>query len=73
MFEGQVSVFRYDKEGKRYRDLYPDEEEMRSLPHPPKESWGLLRASLDVPKPMKSSRLSANMETFWLRNYGKST
>ena len=41
MFEGQVSVFRYDKEGKRYRDLYPDEEEMRSLPHPPKGVMGV--------------------------------
>lgn len=41
MFEGQVSVFRYDKGGKRYRDLYPDEEEMRSLPHPPKGVMGV--------------------------------
>ena len=40
-FEGQVSVFLYNKGGKRYRDLYPDEEEMLSMPHPPKGVMGV--------------------------------
>ena len=40
-FEGQVSVFLYDKSGKRYRDLYPDEKEMLSMPHPPKGVMGV--------------------------------
>ena len=40
-FEGQVSVFLYNKGGKRYRELYPDEEEMLSMPHPPKGVMGV--------------------------------
>lgn len=40
-FEGQVSVFSHQKDGKRYRDLYPDEEEMRSMPPPPKGVMGV--------------------------------
>lgn len=40
-FEGQVSVFLYNKGGKRYRDLYPDKEEMLSMPHPPKGVMGV--------------------------------
>lgn len=39
-FDGQVSVFRY-KGGKGYRDLYPDEESMLSMPHPPKGVLGV--------------------------------
>ena len=35
-FEGQVSVFHYGEEKKDYRDLYPDEEEMKRMPPPPK-------------------------------------
>lgn len=33
-FEGQVSVFNYPAGGKNYRDLYPDETEMKRLPPP---------------------------------------
>lgn len=41
-FEGQVSVFLPNREGgKRYRDLYPDEEEMCSLPPLPKGVMGV--------------------------------
>ncbi|MDD3040798.1 HesA/MoeB/ThiF family protein [Bacteroides sp.] len=31
-FEGQVSVFNYGENKKNYRDLYPDEEEMKQIP-----------------------------------------
>ncbi len=34
-FDGQVSVFNY-KGGKTYRDLFPNEAEMLSMPQPPK-------------------------------------
>ena len=40
-FEGQVSVFRYQEGGKRYRDLYPDEEEMLSMAPQPKGVMGI--------------------------------
>lgn len=39
-FEGQVSVFNYQG-GKNYRDLYPDEREMLSMPAPPKGVLGV--------------------------------
>ena len=39
-FEGQVCVFNY-RSGKTYRDLFPDEEEMLSMPHPPKGVIGV--------------------------------
>ena len=35
-FEGQVSVFNYGEMKKSYRDLYPNEEEMKRMPPPPK-------------------------------------
>lgn len=38
-FDGQVSVFNY-RGGKTYRDLFPDEAEMLSMPHPPKGVMG---------------------------------
>lgn len=38
--EGQVSVFNYHS-GKTYRDLYPDEQELYSMPHPPKGVMGV--------------------------------
>lgn len=43
-FEGQVSVFHYGDSNKNYRDLYPDEEEMRQLPPPPKGVIGVTPA-----------------------------
>lgn len=39
-FDGQVSVFNY-RGGKNYRDLFPDEEEMLSMPAPPKGVLGV--------------------------------
>lgn len=39
-FDGQVSVFNYEG-GKTYRDLFPDEEEMLSMPSPPKGVIGV--------------------------------
>lgn len=39
-FDGQVSVFNY-RGGKTYRDLFPDEAEMLSMPHPPKGVLGV--------------------------------
>lgn len=43
-FEGQVSVFNYGNRKKSYRDLYPDEEEMRRMPPPPKGVMGITPA-----------------------------
>lgn len=43
-FEGQVSVFNYANVKKTYRDLYPDEEEMKQLPSPPKGVVGVTPA-----------------------------
>ncbi len=39
-FDGQVSVFNYNG-GPDYRRLFPDEEEMLSMPHPPKGVLGV--------------------------------
>ena len=39
-FDGQVSVFNYQG-GKNYRNLFPDEEEMLSMPAPPKGVLGV--------------------------------
>lgn len=39
-FDGQVSVFNY-RGGPDYRHFFPDEEEMLSLPHPPKGVLGV--------------------------------
>lgn len=39
-FDGQVSVFNYQG-GKNYRDLFPDEQEMLSMPAPPKGVLGV--------------------------------
>lgn len=39
-FDGQVSVFNY-KGGPNYRHFFPDEEEMLSMPHPPKGVLGV--------------------------------
>ena len=38
--EGQVSVFHYGASPRRYRDLYPDEQAMLSMPQPGKEILG---------------------------------
>ena len=43
-FEGQVSVFNYGNRKKSYRDLYPDEEEMKRMPPPPKGVMGITPA-----------------------------
>ncbi len=43
-FEGQVSVFNYGNRKKNYRDLYPDEEGMKRMPHPPKGVMGVTPA-----------------------------
>lgn len=43
-FEGQVSVFHYGEKKFNYRDLYPDEEEMKQLPPPPKGVMGITPA-----------------------------
>lgn len=43
-FEGQVSVFNYGDVKKTYRDLYPDEEEMKRLASPPKGVVGVTPA-----------------------------
>ena len=43
-FEGQVSVFHYGENQKSYRDLYPDEEEMRRMPPPFKGVVGVTPA-----------------------------
>lgn len=43
-FEGQVSVFNYGKEKRSYRDLYPDEAEMKRMPPPPKGVIGVTPA-----------------------------
>ncbi|WP_071146524.1 HesA/MoeB/ThiF family protein [Bacteroides ihuae] len=42
-FEGQVAVFNY-RTNKNYRDLYPSEEEMLSMPPPPKGVIGVTPA-----------------------------
>ena len=42
-FEGQVAVFNY-RTNKNYRDLYPCEEEMLSMPSPPKGVIGVTPA-----------------------------
>ena len=39
-FDGQVSVFNY-RGGADYRHFFPDEEEMLSMPHPPKGVLGV--------------------------------
>lgn len=39
-FDGQVSVFNY-RGGPDYRHFFPDEEEMLSMPHPPKGVLGV--------------------------------
>lgn len=39
-FDGQVSVFNYQG-GPSYRHFFPDEEEMLSMPHPPKGVLGV--------------------------------
>ncbi len=43
-FEGQVSVFNFGKRKKSYRNLYPDEEEMKRMPPPPKGVMGITPA-----------------------------
>lgn len=43
-FEGQVSVFNYGDQKESYRDLYPDEEEMKRMPSPPKGVMGITPA-----------------------------
>lgn len=43
-FEGQVSVFNFGDRKKSYRDLYPDEEEMKRMPQPPKGVMGITPA-----------------------------
>jgi Dinucleotide-utilizing enzymes involved in molybdopterin and thiamine biosynthesis family 2 len=43
-FEGQVSVFNYGNGKKSYRDLYPDEEEMKKMPPPFKGVMGITPA-----------------------------
>ncbi|WP_291589192.1 HesA/MoeB/ThiF family protein [Bacteroides sp.] len=43
-FEGQVSVFNFGDRKKSYRDLYPDEEEMKRMPPPPKGVMGITPA-----------------------------
>ena len=43
-FEGQVSVFNYGEMKKSYRDLYPNEEEMKRMPPPPKGVIGVTPA-----------------------------
>lgn len=43
-FEGQVSVFHYGEAKRSYRDLYPDEEEMRRMPSPFKGVMGVTPA-----------------------------
>ncbi|WP_294551326.1 HesA/MoeB/ThiF family protein [uncultured Bacteroides sp.] len=43
-FEGQVSVFNFGKRKKSYRDLYPDEEEMKRMSPPPKGVMGITPA-----------------------------
>lgn len=40
VFDGQVSVFNYNN-GPNYRDLYPDEEEMTTMPAPEKGVMGI--------------------------------
>ncbi len=40
-FDGQVSVFNYQN-GKNYRDLFPDENDLLSLPSPPKGVLGII-------------------------------
>lgn len=43
-FEGQVSVFHYGENKKSYRDLYPNELEMRNMSLPPKGVMGVTPA-----------------------------
>ena len=43
-FEGQVSVFNYGNRKKSYRDLYPDEEEMKRMSPPSKGVMGITPA-----------------------------
>lgn len=43
-FEGQVSVFNFGNRKKSYRNLYPDEEEMKRMPPPPKGVMGITPA-----------------------------
>ncbi len=40
-FSGQVSVFNYPGGHTTYRTLFPEEEEMLSMPHPPKGVMGI--------------------------------
>lgn len=43
-FEGQVSVFNHGENKKNYRDLYPNEEEMKQMPPPFKGVLGITPA-----------------------------
>lgn len=43
-FEGQVSVFNYGNNKRNYRNLYPDEEEMKRMPPPFKGVMGVTPA-----------------------------
>lgn len=55
-FEGQVSVFHYGEKQKTYRDLYPDEDEMKRMPSPQKGVMGVTPAivgSIEATEVMK--------------------
>lgn len=43
-FEGQVSVFHFGENKNTYRDLYPNESEMKQMPPPPKGVLGVTPA-----------------------------
>lgn len=40
-FDGQVSVFNYPGSHSNYRSIFPNEEEILSMPHPPKGVMGI--------------------------------
>lgn len=56
-FEGQVSVFHYGENSKRYRDLYPDEEEMKRMPPPPKGVIGVTPAVVGSIEAMEALKI----------------
>ena len=69
-FEGQVSVFHYGEEKKSYRDLYPDEEEMRRMPPPPKGVMGITPAVTGSIEATEVLKISVDLAKYYQVNYG---
>ena len=62
-FDGQVAIFNHPEHPVNYRTLYPDEEEMLSMPAPPKGVMGVtpgVVGCVEACEASKSSRDSAS-------------